>query len=147
MGIAYFEKERVFKLDTENTSYVLGIVDEDNYVGHIYYGKKLQSHDVAYLMRTEEPPFVPSKNNRERCSFHDAFPFEYPTGGIGDYRESCFSVRTLGGHVASKLSYESYRIMEGKPELEGLPATFGDKSTCMTLELTCKDDILGIKVL
>lgn len=146
MSITYFEKERVFKLDTENTSYVIGIVDEENYIGHVYYGKKLLSHDVAYLMRTQEYPFVPSKNNRERCAFHDLFPFEYPTGGIGDYRESCFSVRTLGGHVASKLSYESYRIIEGKPELEGLPATFGDKDTCTTLELTCKDDILGLKV-
>ena len=52
MNITYFEKERIFKLDTPNTSYVLGIVDEENFIGHIYYGKRLQGHDIGYRMRT-----------------------------------------------------------------------------------------------
>lgn len=82
MSISYFEKERIFKLDTPNTSYMLGIVDEENFLGHIYYGKRIEDYKVGYLMRTEEPPFVPSKNNRERCSFYDVFPFEYPTAGL-----------------------------------------------------------------
>ena len=30
MGITYFEKERIFKLDTKNTSYLIGITDEEN---------------------------------------------------------------------------------------------------------------------
>ena len=68
MNVTYFEKERIFKLDTPNTSYLLGIVDEENFIGHIYYGKRLQGHDIAYRMRTQEAPFVPSRNNRERCS-------------------------------------------------------------------------------
>ena len=96
MNVTYFEKERIFKLDTPNTSYLLGIVDEENFIGHIYYGKRLQGHDIAYRMRTQEAPFVPSRNNRERCSFYDCFPFEYPTAGLGDYRESCLSIRTIG---------------------------------------------------
>ena len=33
--------------------------------------------------------------NRERCSFYDCFPFEYPTGGVGDFRESCLGIRTF----------------------------------------------------
>ena len=147
MNITYFEKERIFKLDTPNTSYVLGIVDEENFIGHIYYGKRLQGHDIGYRMRTQEPPFVPSQNNRERCSFYDCFPFEYPTAGLGDYRESCLSVKTLGGHAGCSLSYVSHRIFEGKPELEGLPATFADKEAAATLELTCVDKHVGMKVL
>ena len=38
--ITYQEKERIFKLDTPNTSYMIGIVDEENFIGHIYYGKR-----------------------------------------------------------------------------------------------------------
>ena len=91
MWVTYDEKERIFKLDTPNTSYILGVVDEEGFLGHIYYGKKLKNSNVSYLLRTQEPPFVPSKNNRERCSFYDRFPFEYPTGGVGDYRESAIS--------------------------------------------------------
>ena len=147
MNVTYFEKERIFKLDTPNTSYLLGIVDEENFIGHIYYGKRLQGHDIAYRMRTQEAPFVPSQNNRERCSFYDCFPFEYPTAGLGDYRESCLSVRTMGGYSGCNLSYVSHRILEGKPQLEGLPATFADKETAATLELTCVDNHIGMKVL
>lgn len=144
--ITYNEKQRTFKLDTPNTSYVIGIVDEEGFVGHAYYGRRLEDADVLYLMRTDEPPFVPSRNNRERCSFYDCFPFEYPTGGVGDYRESCISIKTKGGHIGAMLSYVSHEIFDGKPKLEGLPATFGDEGECTTLRLVCEDAIVGMKV-
>ncbi len=144
--ISYNENERIFKLDTPNTTYMIGIVDEENFVGHIYYGKRLKEVDAAYLMRTEEPPFVPSKNARERCSFFDCFPFEYPTTGVGDYREGCIGIRTAAGHVGSALSYVSHEIIDGKPALEGLPATFGTKEECSTLKLVCKDNYVGMQV-
>lgn len=144
--IFFNEKERVFKLDTPNTTYMIGIVDKENFVGHIYYGKSLRDIDAAYLMRTEEPPFIPSKNNRERCSFYDCFPFEYPTSGVGDYREGGIGIRTAAGHVGSMLSYISYEIIDGKPELKGLPATFGTEKECMTLKLVCEDKYVGMQV-
>ncbi len=147
MGITYYEKERIFKLDTPETSYVIGIVDEENFVGHIYYGKKIEDHDLQYLIRIEEAPFVPSQNDRDRLSFYDSFPMEYSTHGIGDFREDSIAVETTGGHTAVKLSYSSHQIMNGKKTLEGLPATFGTKTDCMTLELTLKDTVLGLEVI
>lgn len=144
--ITYNEKERVFKLDTPNTTYMIGIVDEEDFVGHIYYGRKLREAEAAYLMRTGEPPFVPGRNNRERCSFYDCFPFEYPTSGLGDYREGCIGVRTPGGHVGSMLSYVSHEIVPGKPKLDGLPATFGTEEECTTLKLVCADRYIGMQV-
>ncbi|MDE6363202.1 MAG: alpha-galactosidase [Lachnospiraceae bacterium] len=143
--ITYYEKERVFKLDTPNTTYMIGIVDEENFVGHIYYGRRLKDADASYLMRTGEPPFVPSQNNRERCSFYDCFPFEYPTGGVGDYRESCIGIRTASGHVGNMLSYVSHEILAGKPALEGLPAAFGTERDCMTLKIVCEDTYVGMQ--
>lgn len=56
MAITYFEKERIFKLDTPDSSYVIGIVDKENFVGHVYYGKKLRDANIAYLLRTGEGP-------------------------------------------------------------------------------------------
>lgn len=144
--ITYNENERVFKLDTPNTSYLIGIVDEENFIGHIYYGRRLKEADAAYLMRTGEPPFVPGRNNRERCSFYDCFPFEYPTNGLGDFREGCLGIRTAGGHMGSVLSYVSHEILEGKPALAGLPATFGAKDECATLRILCEDKYVGMQV-
>ena len=146
MAITYFEKERIFKLDTPNSSYVIGIVDKENFVGHVYYGKKLRDANIAYLLRTGEGPFVPSENNRERVSFYDTFPMEYAGNGLGDYRRSSISVRTEGGHTAVSLFYVSHKIYAGKPGLAGLPATFGDEDSCETLELLCEDPVLGLKV-
>ena len=147
MNISYNEKNRVFKLDTVHSSYCIGIVDDENFVGHIYYGRKLAEDNLAYLMRTEEAPFVPSKNNRDRAAFLDTFPMEYTGNGLGDYREGSLEIRTMSGHSGVALSYVSHRIYDGKDPLEGLPATFGDAGACKTLELTCEDRILGLQVI
>lgn len=146
MGIKYYEQERVFKLDTQNTSYLIGIVDEENFVGHIYYGKKIDDYNLQSLLRIEEAPFIPSKNNRDRLSFYDSFPTEYSTHGIGDYREDCIAIETLNGHTALQLGYVSHKIYGGKPKLEALPATFGNEVECTTLELLCKVKSLNLEV-
>ncbi len=146
MGIQYFEDERVFWLNTKNTSYILALVDEEPFVGHVYYGKKLSDYHVRHLMRLEEGPFIPSKNNRDRAAFGDAFPFEYSTHGVGDFRESCLKVQTQNGHEACSLIYQSHNIFAGKPALCGLPATFGSEAECTTLELTCLDPVLNLEV-
>jgi alpha-galactosidase len=146
MGIKYYDKERIWKLDTKASSYIIGVVDEEAFVGHIYYGKKVDQHDLEYLMRIDEPPFVPSKNNRDRVSFYDSFPMEYPTHGLGDYRETSLQVRTKDGHTACQLRYISHEIIKGKPELTGLPSTFGSEEECTTLNIICKDIILDLEV-
>ncbi len=145
MGIIYDETGRVFKLDTLHTSYMMGIADEEGFLGHIYYGKRISACDVSYLLRIQEPPFVPSKNNGDRISFLDAFPVEYPTHGIGDFREAALRIRTQGGHKACALTYVSHRIYEGKKKLPGLPASFAGEGECETLEIVCRDKSLGLE--
>ncbi len=146
MAITYNEQLKIFKLDTANTSYMIGIVDEEQFVGHIYYGAKIRMQDATYLMRTMENPLVPSINNREQCSFLDTFPMEYPGHGAGDYREGCIRVKTKAGHSVVGLQYESYKILDEKPALEGLPSSFAGNEACQTLVLTCKDSILDLEV-
>jgi alpha-galactosidase len=71
---------------------------------------------------------------------------EYTGNNLGDYREGSLSVRTMGGHTAVSLSYVSHRIYDGKPKLEGLPATFGTEEECKTLELVCEDAVLKLQI-
>lgn len=148
MAIRYIEQDRTFWLDTEHTSYLLAIVDQENFVGHVYYGRKLQytggTTAPVYLMRMGEAPFVPSKNNRERVSFLDSFPMEYPGNGLGDYRESAISVRTAQGHVGVQLQYVSHEIVKSKPALPGLPSTFPGEEDCDTLILHLADPVIGL---
>lgn len=147
MGITYNEQSKSFKLDMEKASYVIGIVDAEQFVGHVYFGKKLGDDDVCYLLRTGEAPFTPQTNARDRLSFLDCFPMEYPTGGIGDYRESAIVVRDNGGHRALQLTMTGYEIYKGKKKLEGLPATWGSEEDTETLELTLEDKVLHVKAI
>lgn len=146
MGIQYYENEKVWKLDTKASSYIIAAVDEEQFIGHVYYGKKLDDYNLNYLMRIDELPFVPSKNNRDRVSFYDSFPMEYSTHGLGDFRESCLQVRTQEGHTACGIQYISHEIIKGKQKLPGLPTTFGSEEECTTLHLTCMDQVLNLQV-
>ena len=147
MAITYCEENRSFKLDTENTSYVIGIVDAENFVGHAYYGKKLGDDDVNYLLRTGEAPFTPEKNSRDRLSFLDCFPQEFPSGGIGDFRESAVVLKDAEGHRAAEFHMTDFRIYKGKEPLKGLPATWGSKEDTETLELVLEDKTLCVRAM
>lgn len=142
--ISYNEETKIFKLDTQTTSYMMGIAD-GKYLGHIYYGRKLESQDLSYLLRTGEQPFVPSKLLREKLSFLDSFPMEYSFGGTGDFRESCIEIRDSNGQSGLELIYAGHRIYEGKEKLQGLPAVWGEG--CQTLQITLEDACAGIRVL
>ena len=90
--ICFDDKRGIFHLTTPDTSYVIGIVD-GAYLGHIYYGKRLNDlSGVFSLLRTEENPFTPSVNLREKVRFMETLPTEYPCGGTGDFREVCLGV-------------------------------------------------------
>ena len=39
MAILYYDEKKLFQLNTENTTYVIGLSPE-GYVGHVYYGDR-----------------------------------------------------------------------------------------------------------
>ena len=146
MSIVFDEKLDLFHLETEHTSYVIGLADKRTYVGHVYYGKRIRPQDMRYLLRVGEPPYVPSENNRERCSFYDTFPFEYSGNGVGDYRESAIAVTTVEGQHAILPTYVSYEITREKPLLAGLPSSFDRDKNTETLIIHCTDSVLNVNV-
>ena len=143
MPITYFKKEKVFKIDTEHTSYIIGLTDKPAYVGHIYYGARIADHDVSYLLRTEEMPFVPSQNNRDKLLFMDSYPMEYPVHGTGDFRGTALKARKEDGTEVLDLHYVSHEILSEKPKLKGLPATWGKEA--QTLKILMEDKICGLQ--
>ena len=147
MNILFDKEKGIFKLDTENTSYIIALTDEEKFIGHVYFGRKISDIDVSGLMRIDENPFVPSRNNRDRGSFLDTFPTEFPGCNVGDYRESAIEITDVNGHNCVDLRYQSHRICRGKPKLEGLPATFGSDQDCMTLEITAVDPVISLEII
>ena len=146
MSISYNSENRVFRLDTSHTTYLIGVVGSENFLGHIYYGPSFSDDNMHDLLRLLEKPAVPAQNPGDRASFYDAFPFEYPAWGGGSFREPCLRLRDALGGGNCELFYESHSIFPGKPRLEGLPAAFGADRSCTSLEIICCDPILELRV-
>lgn len=145
MPISYDQQQRVFRLNTPHTSYFIAIAGREGFVGQVYYGPSIPDDDMRYLLRLEERPGPPDSNPRERASFYDGFPFEYPAWGGGSFREPCLRVRDAKGGGNCELFYESHIIFPGKPLLPGLPAAYGAPEECATLEIVCRDPVLELR--
>lgn len=139
MNIQYFEKEKLFKLDTPNTSYVFGIAGERGYLVHLYYGPKLTSIQGIWELGRVGDPAQADGNHKDELSFVDCTPVEYSTDGLGDFRETSIRVKDMGGHYGLDAGYVSHEIKAGKDKLPGMPATFGKDNEVSTLIVTCKD--------
>ena len=142
MSVQFEEQRSVFKLDTARTTYMMGVTKE-GYLGHLYYGERVEHFCAQDAFRMAEYP-GPAVREREKQGFLSVFPFEYPTGGVGDYRESCLSIRNARGQSGCELFFDSYEIQHGKPALEGLPASFGSEDEVTTLKIVLKDSVLKL---
>lgn len=149
MGIKVYENGKIFQIHTPHTTYLMGVARE-KYLGHLYYGKRLLDPSGRYLMRVGEGPAADHDFIKNKLGFMDSFPFEYPSWGVGDYRDPGLRVRDEGGHRVCELIYDGYELLEGKPALSGMPATFAGKQegqAAQTLVIRLKDDLLGLKIL
>ena len=144
MAVIFDETQKIFKLDTEHTTYMMGLTD-DGYLGHLYYGTRLLTPCGRQAMRLTTVP-TPAALPREKNGFMDTFCFEYPTGGLGDNRESCLDVEDEDGCLGCEPVYDSYEIIPGKPGLSRLPASFGDPEDVTTLKIYLKDQVLDLTV-
>ena len=119
-------------------SYIIQVVD-GRYLIHRYFGPALRSWhgggQPVYYKRgyntCHDDCTVPN------VSFDD-FPFEYPARSRGDFRIPAIEVEA-GGVCHTQLDFVSWRALDRKPALEGLPATFGAPGETATLEVTLAD--------
>ncbi|MEW9700206.1 alpha-galactosidase [Paenibacillus sp. SI8] len=136
MGIFIDEEQRRFHLQAKDMSYVIQIHDR-GYPLHVYWGKKLQISQVACELYSQ----LLNETNL------DKLPQEYPQYGTGDFRNPAYQVELEDGSRISELTYQSYRLLSGKPALEGLPATYAElESEAQTLELELLDVYSGLTV-
>lgn len=127
MAILFQEKERIFTLQTEHTTWQMQ-VSSYGHLLHLYYGKKINHGSMAYLVRGIDRGFsgCPYAALEEREYSLDTYPQEYPAYGVGDYRISCLDAEHGDGSQAAELVYVTHRIYDGKYGLEGLPALWSE---------------------
>ena len=122
-----------FRIDTKNTSYMIGVRD-GLYLGHFYYGPRISDDDLSY--RTA---FAPegriSRTDREMVIFMDGFRFEYPGWGAGDSREGALKVLFSNGTTRVCPTFLGYEISSSKAPVPGLPSTYAAEGEADTLRI------------
>lgn len=147
MAIKYNEQDKNFYLLTKNTSYQIKI-GPYNTLLHMHYGKKVENN-LDYLIRGMDRSHCcnPNDAGKDRSFSMDVQLQEYSTFGLGDYRISCLDVINADGSCAADLRYQSHKIIDGKYNLENLPAVYKtDDITMQTLIITCIDVTTSIEV-
>lgn len=147
MSITFNKKEQVFNLSTPTSSYIIGIF-EDKYLSHLGWFNKIKTwsdkKELSYIDRS----FSPNPNGANTGFSLDNIPMEYPTAGLGDYRNPAIEIINSENSAAINLYYKGNRIIKGKPQLEGLPSTYIENhNEADTLEIEMYDPLSLLTVI
>ncbi len=146
--ITFSEHDKIFHLQTKNTSYVIRIW-QSMYLMHVYWGTKIRNGNIGW--RVESPYRRKERITEAKVGTpqftREYWPFEYPYYGTSDFRKPAFQIKGENGREISDLCYLTHRILAGKPELEGLPHVYCEpEDTVQTLEIDMIDSYTGLKV-
>ncbi len=140
-NILYDEKEKIFHLQGKDYSYIMQVC-RDGYLAHLYWGKRLRSYHGSMNLRFADRAFSPNPDARDRAFSLDTLPQELPAFGNTDFRVPAIQLEWPDGSRITDFRYASHRIFEGKPGLDGLPASYvEDSSEAVTLEITLQDSL------
>lgn len=141
--ITFDEKNKVFYLSTEKTSYIIGLLNGELPI-HIHWGKRIDripdDWGKTYTRRAL------SAYDRGKFS-SNTLPQEYPTFGNADNRIPAMQISSGVNGQQVKLKFSKYEIESGKPALKGLPATYTEAdSEADTLKISLTDEVQQLEV-
>lgn len=144
--ITFDEHNKVFHLHNNQISYLLSIEDGGT-LSHLYFGKRVNNyHNQLRYPRLDRGFSGNLPGSLDRTFSRDSLPKEYSSAGEMDYHTPATIVRHPDGSNALFLTYKSYQIENGKPDLEGLPHSWVEsKDEAQTLIITLEDKHSGIE--
>lgn len=147
MSIHISKDERLFHLETEKSSYIFRVL-ENQQLQHLYYGKRIHvKENYGNLASYQTRGFEVSYTATEERIQLSMIPNEYASYGKGDFRHPAYQVQDATGSRITELKYQGYTLSTGKKRLEILPSTFDDEGAhSEVLTITLKDDIIGLVV-
>lgn len=139
------EKNGVFTLETEHTSYIFGIL-ETGHPEHLYYGRKIHIRDADALR--EKRAFALGNtvwyDDAHKSLILENICLEMSSYGKGDIREPFVEVVHDDGSFTSDFLYQSYLITEEKPEYNTLPGSYSEDARAEHLCVVYRDAGYGL---
>ena len=145
MNIVFHESAKIFHLYNHHISYIMKVLPNGQ-MGQLYYGKTVRDRDdFSFLLETSSRPMASCVFDTDKLFSMEHIKQEYAVFGATDYRAPAVEVVQKNGSRISDFQYQTYRIMDGKPGLEGLPATYTESGEeARTLIITLRDPVTGL---
>lgn len=146
MAIFFDQETKTFHLQTSQSSYLFQVVN-NNYLAHLYWGKRVRSTSMPKALRYIDRGFSGNPNKEDRTFSLDTLPQEYPSYGHTDFRSPALHIESPDGSRITDLRYVSHEIEAGKEPLTGLPSTYvEDNSEADTLKVYLIDELTHLHV-
>ena len=147
MAIIMNQAEQVFTLQTKRTTYQMKAGDYGILL-HLYYGARVEDCTMDYLLHRKDVGFSgnPYEAGEDRTFSLDTLPQEFPSYGVGDYRNNWVGGCQADGTRAADFRYVSWEIREGAHKIPGLPCLFDEDETAETLVIFLEDAASSLKL-
>lgn len=145
MSIVFQNHNSLVHMSNSKMSYIIEVVD-NKYLVHRYFGRKIREYH-----HFGEPHYYKRGYNTthnisiENASFDDV-PFEYPVRGQGDFRIPAISIMQETGIEHIEPVFSSWRILDKKPSINGLPSITDEENSTETLEIICEDNQAKVRL-
>lgn len=145
MSIIFHESSKTFHLYNGEISYLMCVLP-NGHLGNLYFGKRIHDReDFSYLLEMKRRPMSSCVFEGNRKFSLEHLKLEYPVYGSSDYRYPAVEVLQENGSRISDFVYVGHEIMDGKPKLQGLPATYTEsEEEAQTLCVKLKDEVTGV---
>lgn len=147
MAIIMNQAEQVITLQTKRSTYQMKVGDYGVLL-HLYYGARVEDCTMDYLLHKKDVGFSgnPYDAGEDRTFSLDTLPQEFPSYGVGDYRNTCVGVCQADGTRAADFRYVSCEIRDGAHKIPGLPCLFDEDEKGETLVVFLEDAASSLKL-
>lgn len=148
MPIAYNEKTKTFCLSTPNTTYAMAVTNDDKVLRHIYWGSKIRKIDSLNDFTDDVlSSFAATDAELDGKTSSENILHECACTGGCDLATPAYDAVCGGFHMLAAPKVQGWRIIDGKPAIDGLPQTYTESdSEAQTLEVTIEDES-GIRII
>lgn len=140
--IKFAPETKSFIMSGKNYSYAM-FVNRAGYLQHLYYGKKIEVSDLAFLIKAQGNNLSPNPEDINSDMATDSMPSECGSFGRGDYRSATITVKRSDGAAMSRFKYVKHTILDGAVKIHGMPCI---RKADQTLTVTLKDDFSDTEI-
>lgn len=147
--ILYNDSEKIFHLQTKETSYILQVL-ASKHLGHLYYGELLDINIPASSLTTKFDIDVGNQvlyDQTDRTFNLNLAMLEVSTYGKGDFRDPMLHIRMEDGSRMADFLVTGHQILKQKPTFPSLPESKDDsQDPSETLVITLRDKAQNVEI-